>query len=241
MNISLLLLLAVASCANAATLRQQRDVSHLPLEYLPPVVLPPLPSRDYLPPVEQHAASLPHVLQPPRDYLPPVVEQEQEQVEEEQEQPKLNNEYLPPVREEQQLAEEISTTEASTTSTTEEPTTTTEEALPTTTTEEAVPEETEAPLEVKTHEHIEEPSGILEADGYHYRTPEIVPDLSPAPVLPALPAVDAYLPPLDDNAVLALEEDAVPVAVAVPSPHSDESAALLDDGYHYRAIRRLRF
>lgn len=226
MSISFLLL--AAACVNAGTLRQLRDVSHLPLEYLPPVVLPPLPSRDYLPPVEQHAASLPHVLQPPRDYLPPV-----------EEQTKLNNEYLPPVpvvEEEEQLAEEISTTEASTTTTTEEPTTT--EALPTTT-EESLPVETEAPVEVKTHEDIEQASGILEADGYHYRTPEIIPDLSPAaiPVLHALPAVDAYLPPLDDNAVPALEEDVVPV----PTPHSDESAALLDDGYHYRAIRRLRF
>lgn len=225
--LSSLLLLLVAS-ANAGTLRQSRDVSHLPLEYLPPVVLPPLPSRDYLPPVEQHAASLPHVLQPPRDYLPPVEEL------------KLNNEYLPPLPlegEHEHEEEETTTTtnEASTTTTTTEEPITTTEAVPTTT-EEPLPVETEAPVEVKTHEDIEEASGVLEADGYHYRTPEIIPDLSPV----ALPAVEAYLPPLDDNAVPSeVEEEAV--LVPVPAPHSDESSALLDDGYHYRAIRRLRF
>lgn len=225
--------------SNAGTLRLRRDVSHLPLEYLPPVVLPPLPSRDYLPPVEQHAASLPHVLQPPRDYLPPVEEL------------KLNNEYLPPLplegeQQQQQEEETTTTTEASTTTTTttttEEPATTTTEAVPTTT-EEPLAVETEAPVEVKTHEDIEEASGVLEADGYHYRTPQIIPDLSPV----ALPAVAAYLPPLDDNAVPAVEEDhegegeEEAVLVPVPAPHSDESSALLDDGYHYRAIRRLRF
>ncbi|KAH8395303.1 hypothetical protein KR222_008566 [Zaprionus bogoriensis] len=223
---ALLLLLASVLSVQAGTLRQRRDVSHLPLEYLPPVVLPPLPSREYLPPVEQHAASLSHVLEPPRDYLPPVAEQL-----------KLNNEYLPPAPEQEQQhleeAEATTTTEAAapatttTTTTTEEIITTTEAVQPTTT-EEQLPAETEAPVEVKTHEDIEQLSAVLEDDGYHYRTPEIIPDLSPV-ALPALPAVDAYLPPLNDNAV-----------VAEVAPQSDESAALLDDGYHYRAIRRLR-
>ncbi|KAH8302091.1 hypothetical protein KR044_002690, partial [Drosophila immigrans] len=208
-SLGLLLLLAVlAATVDAGTLRRRlRDVSHLPLEYLPPVVLPPLPSREYLPPVEQHAASLPHVLLPPRDYLPPAEEQP--------EQP--TNEYLPPVTE--AAVEEATTTEQVTT---EAPTTTTTE-LPT----EQPATEAEIEPEVateKTHEDIELGAGVLQADGYHYSAPEVIPDLSPA-----AEAVEAYLPPLEDNAV-----------VVEQLPESDESAALLDDGYHYRAIRRLR-
>ncbi|XP_064543349.1 uncharacterized protein LOC135431884 [Drosophila montana] len=204
----LLLLLVAAVSVDAGALRPRRDVSHLPLEYLPPVVLPPLPSRDYLPPVEQHAASLAHVLNPPRDYLPPV----------EAVQP--GNEYLPPAP-----LEQLSESTATTTSTTELPTT---EAVPTTnpTTEQPAAVETEAPVvEPETHEDIVEPAGVLHADGYHYAAPDIIPDLTPTTA-----PVEAYLPPLDDNAVVAEE-----------LPESEESAALLDDGYHYRAIRRLRF
>ncbi|XP_060656179.1 uncharacterized protein LOC132791325 [Drosophila nasuta] len=207
----LLLLVALASVDAGALRRQLRDVSHLPLEYLPPVVLPPLPSREYLPPVEQHAATLSHVLQPPRDYLPP------------------SNEYLPPVEEVETTTEEIvpsTTAEAveapATTTTTEQPTEqpTTEAAV------EVEPEvaATEETVEVKTHEDIEQGSGVLQADGYHYSAPEVIPDLGQA-----VAAVEAYLPPLEDNAVMAEE-----------LPESDESAALLDDGYHYRSIRRLR-
>ncbi|EDW17363.2 uncharacterized protein Dmoj_GI16859 [Drosophila mojavensis] len=181
----LLLLLAAAASIDASALRPRRDVSHLPLEYLPPVVLPPLPSRNYLPPVEQHAATLSHVLTPPHEYLPP------------------GNEYLPPVETTIEPVSELPTTEAAAITTTEQPTV----------------EETEAP----THEDIVEPAGLLQADGYHYAPPNVIPDLTPT--------AEAYLPPLEDNAV-AVE----------PVPQSgEESAALLDDGYHYRAIRRLRF
>ncbi|TDG48046.1 hypothetical protein AWZ03_005463 [Drosophila navojoa] len=202
-----LLLLAAAACVgvNAKALRPRRDVSHLPLEYLPPVVLPPLPSRNYLPPVEQHAATLSHVLTPPREYLPP------------------SNEYLPPV-------ETTIEPETTTTTTTAAPTTTTAaselpttEAAAITTTEQPTVEETEAPTHEDIIEDIVEPAGSLQADGYHYATPNVIPDLTPT--------VEAYLPPLEHNAV-AVE----------PVPQSEEeSAALLDDGYHYRAIRRLRF
>ncbi|XP_034482504.1 leucine-rich repeat extensin-like protein 2 [Drosophila innubila] len=209
--VGLLLLLATVVGVNAATLRQQRDVSHLPLEYLPPVVLPPLPSHEYLPPVEQHAASLSHVLQPPRDYLPPV------------EQPKLSNEYLPPATTTTTAA--TTTTEATTEQvTTDEAATTTELPTEAPQQQEQTEPETEAPLDLKTHEDIVQGAGDLLDDGYHYQTPETVPDLT----LNVAP-VEAYLPPLDDNAV-----------VAEALPHSEESAALLDDGYHYRAIRRLR-
>ncbi|SPP87108.1 uncharacterized protein LOC117589070 [Drosophila guanche] len=204
----LLLLLAVGvSCRSVV----RRDVSHLPLEYLPPVVLPPVPSRDYLPPVEEHAASLNHVLQPPRDYLPPV-----------------NNEYLPPVEEELQ-EEPVATTEVETAvETTAAPTT---EAVTEAQTEAAPEPEAEIvtePVELKALEHIEEElpkeqveSAVLLDDGYHYRKPQAVPNLLP---------VQEYLPPLDDNAVV--EE--------IPE-HEEDSSALLDDGYHYRTIRRLRF
>ncbi|EDW73316.2 uncharacterized protein Dwil_GK17481 [Drosophila willistoni] len=190
----------------------RRDVSHLPLEYLPPVVLPPLPSRDYLPPVEQHASSLSHVLQPPRDYLPPV-----------------NNEYLPPVEENEELELPTTTTEAEIEETTEEVIPTTTVAAVTEPQTEAQPE-AEPEVEVKTHEDVvedEQPkeeveSAVLQADGYHYRTPEVVPDLLPT---------KEYLPPLDHNNVVAEEV-----------PNSKEaSAALQDDGYHYRSIKRLRF
>ncbi|XP_017861248.1 PREDICTED: proline-rich extensin-like protein EPR1 [Drosophila arizonae] len=201
-NLLMLLAAAASVSVNASALRPRRDVSHLPLEYLPPVVLPPLPSRNYLPPVEQHAATLSHVLTPPREYLPP------------------GNEYLPPV--ETTIAPETTTT---TTTTAAPPTTTAASELPTTeaaaitTTEQPSVEETEAP----THEDIVEPAGLLQADGYHYAPPKVIPDLTPT--------AEAYLPPLEDNAV-AVE----------PVPQSgEESAALLDDGYHYRAIRRLRF
>ncbi|XP_002046256.3 uncharacterized protein [Drosophila virilis] len=211
MLLQLLLLLVAAVSMDAAALRPRRDVSHLPLEYLPPVVLPPLPSRDYLPPVEQHAASLPHVVTPPRDYLPPV------------ESLQLSNEYLPPASLEQLSESTTEAAPATTTSTTELPTT---EAAPTNpTTEQPAAVETESPVEPETHEEIVEPAGVLHADGYHYAAPDIIPDLTPT----AAP-VEAYLPPLDDNAVVAEE-----------LPESEESAALLDDGYHYRAIRRLRF
>ncbi|EDV95786.1 diacylglycerol kinase kappa [Drosophila grimshawi] len=199
------MLLVAVEHVSAGTVRQlqRRDVSHLPLEYLPPVALPPIPSREYLPPVEQHAASLPQVLEPPRDYLPAV---------EPAEQLKVSNEYLPPDEE-----EDITTTE-------EPAPTTTTTPIPITTTIEPAELETEAPVELQTHEELAEPSGVLQADGYHYATPEIIPDLAPA----ASP-VEAYLPPLDDNEVVVAEV-----------PQSEESAALLDDGYHYRAIRRLR-
>ncbi|XP_023178664.2 proline-rich extensin-like protein EPR1 [Drosophila hydei] len=193
----LLLLVAVARVSvSASVLRPRRDVSHLPLEYLPPVVLPPVPSRDYLPPVEQHAASLSHVLTPPLDYLPPT------------------NEYLPPVETTSEPATTTTTTTLATT-TASEPLTTEAAAIPTT---EQPVQETEAP----THEDIVEPAGLLQSDGYHYATPEVIPDLTPT--------VEAYLPPLEDNAVAV---DPVPQS-------EEESAALLDDGYHYRAIRRLR-
>ncbi|KAH8297531.1 hypothetical protein KR054_001871, partial [Drosophila jambulina] len=184
----------------------RRDVSHLPLEYLPPVVLPPVPSRDYLPPVEQHAATLNHVLQPPRDYLPPSP----------------NNEYLPPVIVEETTTEVIIPEET----TTLEPTT---EAATEPQPEVEVITEPEEDVVPKTLEHVEEApkeekeveSAILLDDGYHYRTPSVVPDLLP---------VKEYLPPLDGNAVV--EE----------LPNSEEdSSALLDDGYHYRSVKRLRF
>ncbi|ALC43576.1 CG13033 [Drosophila busckii] len=176
------LLLCVLCVAQSLPLaRLSRDVSHLPLEYLPPVVLPPLPSRDYLPPVEQHAASLSHVLQPPHDYLPP------------------NNEYLPPAEKLQEA---------------------TTEEVPTTT-EIATTAEPESEAELTTVAPLELPAGTLDAAGYHYDTPADAADLSPV-------VVGEYLPPLDDNAVLE------------SLPGSDESAALLADGYHYRAIRRLR-
>ncbi|KAH8365799.1 hypothetical protein KR093_004452, partial [Drosophila rubida] len=210
-----LLLLALMATVDAGALRRQlRDVSHLPLEYLPPVVLPALPSREYLPPVEQHAASLPHVLQPPRDYLPPAAVEQAP-----------SNEYLPPAA----IVEEEATTEQATTEAPETPATSTTTELPTEqpVTEAQVEPEVateEALADLKTHEDIEQGAGSLQADGYHYSAPQIIPDLSPA-----VAAVEAYLPPLDDNAVVAEE-----------LPESDESAALLDDGYHYRAIRRLR-
>ncbi|KAH8286907.1 hypothetical protein KR018_009040, partial [Drosophila ironensis] len=203
----LLATFALASCRSVV----RRDVSHLPLEYLPPVVLPPVPSRDYLPPVEQHAASLNHVLQPPRDYLPP----------------KLNNEYLPPVVAEEQPEEEV-TTEAVEETTTLAPTT--EVVVITTTEAEPEPETvTEQKEEVKTLEHLEVApeeekeveSAVLLDDGYHYRTPSVVPNLLP---------VKEYLPPLDNNAVV--EE--------VPN-NEEDSSALLEDGYHYRSVKRLRF
>ncbi|KAL7733741.1 hypothetical protein ACLKA6_011471 [Drosophila palustris] len=137
----------------------------------------------------------------------------------EEEQPKPSNEYLPPA------TSTTTTTEATTEeATTAEAATTTE--LPT---EAPQPEqqeetETEAPLDAKTHEDIVHGAGDLLDDGYHYQTPEIVPDLTPNAA-----QVEAYLPPLDDNAVIAEQ-----------LPQSEESAALLHDGYHYRAIRRLR-
>ncbi|KAH8319314.1 hypothetical protein KR067_004023, partial [Drosophila pandora] len=210
----LCLLLSIASLASCRSV-VRRDVSHLPLEYLPPVVLPPVPSRDYLPPVEQQAATLNHVLQPPRDYLPP----------------KLNNEYLPPVAAEELVEEATTEAEAVEETTTLEPTT---EAVVIATTEpEPEPETeivTEQPEEVKSLELVEEEvpqkeeeveSAILLDDGYHYRTPAVVPNLLP---------VKEYLPPLDNNAVV--EE--------VPN-HEEDSSALLEDGYHYRSVKRLRF
>lgn len=202
----LLAAFGLASCRSVV----RRDVSHLPLEYLPPVVLPPVPSRDYLPPVEQHAATLNHVLQPPRDYLPP---------------PPPNNEYLPPVTEEDVpttteviIPEETTTLEPTTEAVTEpQP----EAEIITEPEEDVVPKTLEHLEEEQPKEEKEVESAILLDDGYHYRTPSVVPDLLP---------VKEYLPPLDGNAVV--EE--------LPNGEED-SSALLDDGYHYRSVKRLRF
>ncbi|XP_030380371.1 proline-rich extensin-like protein EPR1 [Scaptodrosophila lebanonensis] len=243
-----LLLVAVS----AASLRSRRDVSELAPKYLPPAELQASKSTsedqsqgyvyrtvrhrryrlrqrrdvshlplEYLPPVE-----LPPL--PSRDYLPPVERQAASLpsvVEPARDylppvEPKPNNEYLPPAPVNELVEEEPEPEPTTTTEAEPEPTTT---ELPTTeaTTEAVLEEEPE----LKTHEPVE--SGALQADGYHYNKPAFIPDLSPVPEIKELPTRE-YLPPLGDNVVVA------------DGPDNDESAALLDDGYHYRAIKRVR-
>lgn len=209
--------------------RQRRDVSHLNLGYLPPVAAPKL-ANSYLPPQLDVPEGIPQL--------------------------KLANEYLPPVNEELPVKER--TTEAVETEApeTEAPTT----AVPTTTTE--APTTTEAaPVE----------SAVFADDGYHYRTPAVLPDLGLLPLVKvaepgAAPAAVTKTEPLHEAEVETEPEAAV---VQEPEPVEDtgaviaaeperaylplleegvveaegpdgETATLLDDGYHYRVVKRVR-
>ncbi|XP_030380372.1 uncharacterized protein LOC115628425 [Scaptodrosophila lebanonensis] len=73
---------------------------------------------------------------------------------------------------------------------------------------------------------VPQPSGELLDDGYHYNKPAEVPTLREA-TMEYLPPV---APPVED------EE-----SVVVEGPADGASAALAQDGYHYRAVRRYRF
>ncbi|XP_039963922.1 DNA translocase FtsK 1-like [Bactrocera tryoni] len=208
-------------------LRQRRDVSHLNLGYLPPVAAPKLANS----------------------YLPPHLD-----VPEEIPQLKLANEYLPPVHEE--LPAEEATTEAVETEAPETEAPTTEA---TTTTTEAPTTTEAAPVE----------SAVFADDGYHYRKPAVLPDLGllplvkvaepdaapetvsqPEPVHEAEaepePAVVQEPEPIEDSeAVIAAEPERAylpPLEAGVVEAEGPEgeSAAFLDDGYHYRVVKRVR-
>ncbi|XP_037940246.1 fibrous sheath CABYR-binding protein [Teleopsis dalmanni] len=213
----ILVTLCLVAASNAAYVpinyRNARDVSHLNLEYLPPVRTP---TREYLPPVTSSAATkinneyLPPVEEPTptttisNEYLPPVEETTAAVV-------KVSNEYLPPTE-----AEEVAVAEEPTeivnkdaAAEDEEPAVETEPTVETEAPTVAVSDEEEAPVE----------TAVLAADGYHYRKPAVVPDLSPAA---------SYLPPVTDNSVSA----DVPV---------ENSQVLANDGYRYRVVRRFRY
>ncbi|XP_054734599.1 uncharacterized protein LOC129242064 [Anastrepha obliqua] len=211
-------------------LRQRRDVSHLNLGYLPPVANPRLPST----------------------YLPPQLDVPQELP-----QLKISNEYLPPVNEE--LVSEEPTTETVDTEApeTEEPTT---EASPTTeamSVEIAVfaddgyhykkpavsPDLGMEPL-VKVAEpdtapdvpegHVapeSQPEAVEAAEVESALEPEQQPAVEQTPEEEQINEVEpelAYLPPLE------------PGVVEAQGP-GQETSALLDDGYHYRVVKRVRF
>lgn len=111
--------------------------------------------------------------------------------------PKVAREYLPPVEE------------------------ATTEAAPAVETEAPVEVEQEQPAEQADIRVVDVPTGVLQADGYHYKQP----DEQPAELKEA---ANEYLPPLGDG-------------VVAEGPADGESAALTKDGYQYRAIRRYRF
>ncbi|XP_018785481.1 PREDICTED: fibrous sheath CABYR-binding protein-like [Bactrocera latifrons] len=210
-------------------LRQRRDVSHLNLGYLPPAAAPKLANS----------------------YLPPHLD-----VPEEIPQLKLANEYLPPVHDE--LPVEEATTEAVKTEapktespTTEAATTTTE--APTTT--EAAPVESAVFADDGYHyrkpavlpdlgslplvkvaepdaapEAVSQPEHVYEAEIEAESEPAVVQEPEPVEDSEAIIAAEpesAYLPPLEEGVVEA------------DGPEG-ESAALLDDGYHYRVVKRVR-
>lgn len=154
-----------------------------------------LPANQYLPP-------------PSNRYLPPApvaaaapASDDTEEVVSAVE-PKLARDYLPPVE------EAAATTEAPAAVETEAP---------------AVAEELkeeEQPLEPDVRV-VDVPTGVLQADGYHYKQPAEQP-------LELKEAAKEYLPPLGAD-------------VVAEGPADGESAALTKDGYQYRAIRRYRF
>lgn len=209
-------------------LRQRRDVSHLSLGYLPPLANPKL-ANSYLPP---------HLDVPEIPQL------------------KIANEYLPPVNED--LPAEESTTQAAETQApeTESPTTeataTTNEAPITT---EAGPVESAVFADDGYHyrkpavlpdlgflplvkvaeldaapETIAQPEPVQEAETI-VPEPQPVVAQEPEPVeeseqVIAAEPERAYLPPLEEGVVEAEGPDG-------------ETAALLDDGYHYRVVKRV--
>ncbi|XP_053956196.1 periaxin-like [Anastrepha ludens] len=211
-------------------LRQRRDVSHLNLGYLPPVANLRLPST----------------------YLPPQLDVPQELP-----QLKISNEYLPPVNEE--LVSEEPTTEAVDTEAPETEVPTTEAPS----TREAMSVETAVFADDGYHYKKPAVSPDLGMEPLvKVAEPDTAPDVPEGPVAPesqpesveaaevesALepeqqPAVEqtseeeqinevepelAYLPPLE------------PGVVEAQGP-GQETSALLDDGYHYRAVKRVRF
>lgn len=157
-----------------------------------------LPANQYLPPPSNRY--LPPAAVPTPAAAPAPASDDTEEVVSAVE-PKLAREYLPPV-------EEAATTEAPSAVDTEAP---------------AVAEEVkeeEQPLEADVRV-VDVPTGVLQADGYHYKQPAEQP-------VELKEAAKEYLPPLGGD-------------VIAEGPADGESAALTKDGYQYRAIRRYRF
>ncbi|XP_011182887.2 fibrous sheath CABYR-binding protein [Zeugodacus cucurbitae] len=210
--------------------RQRRDVSHLNLGYLPPIANAKLANS----------------------YLPPNLD-----VPEEIPQLKIANEYLPPVNEEvpveEPTAEAVETEAPETEAPTTEAVATTTEAATTT---ESAPVESAVfaddgyhyrkpavlpdlgllPL-VKVAEPDAAPEAVAEPEPVQDTEvidsePEPVVEQEPEPVEVSEPVIAAeperaYLPPLEEGVVEA------------EGPEG-ETAALLDDGYHYRVVKRVR-
>lgn len=204
--------------------RTSRDVSHLAREYLPP-------SNDYLPPKNAEAAETPvteeepqiNEVAPPRiasEYLPPAAEETPQldedtvEVEAASAAPRVSTEYLPPNAEVVESEVEPALEDQIVTD------------APTVA-------ETEAPAAIVKSSIVEEAqepeeSAILAEDGYHYKQPKEVPtELK-------LDAIEEYLPPVADESGVDGDD-----AIVVDGP--EESAILTKDGYHYRAVKRLRF
>ncbi|XP_061395859.1 titin-like [Musca vetustissima] len=218
--------------------RSRRDVSHLNLNYLPPLedqkpsneYLPPLasgeqqeeveslPSNEYLPPVETKQAEETELAteapEPSKEYLPPVPEAKEASEETTSEEP--SKEYLPPAKEAEE--EKVNEIEATTEAKINEEITTIAPAMEEAAQAEVKEAVTEAPMEMQD-------TAVLAADGYHYKQPNEVPM--------ALFAMEQE--PAQNPENLAALEEAV---VEAEGPENGESAVLAEDGYHYRVIKR---
>ncbi|XP_075161638.1 uncharacterized protein LOC142234396 [Haematobia irritans] len=209
--------------------RNRRDVSHLKLNYLPPFESHQ-PSNEYLPPLsndlteettlpaheENQAAMITEipteVPQPSNEYLPPHLQKETQEVKA-KETPGPIKEYLPPQETESSSKPKVSEEVLS------EPNETTT----------LVPQEDDNSEIIESAEPQED-TAVLAEDGYHYKAPSEVPtelfSIQPEPIMENIPPSPEYLAPASDDSV---ENE---------HPNNGESAALAEDGYRYRFVKR---
>ncbi|XP_055912434.1 fibrous sheath CABYR-binding protein-like [Eupeodes corollae] len=220
-------------------LRHRRDVSELfpqgtlaedGYHYHSPKPSEPLAkvAQEYLPPAAEESTENKEISEAPQvsnEYLPPVAEDESEKIESLGEAAEISKEYLPP------------STEAA--ATLDVPKFSADEELPSPSDDDAVI--IEGPEE----------SSVLADDGYHYRRIRYRRDVSApsssvgysyeAPV-DAEEIKNAYIPPAEvkdgSNVEETIKEYLPPVAEV---KEASETAALADDGYRYKTIRRLKY
>ncbi|XP_012158007.1 fibrous sheath CABYR-binding protein-like [Ceratitis capitata] len=233
-------------------LRQRRDVSHLNLSYLPPVASPKL-SNSYLPPHLDVPEELPQ-FKISNEYLPPLSEElpvEETATEVAETEATATEAPATEAPATEAPATEATATEAPATeapSTTQAPSTTEDVPVESAVFAEdgyhyrkpavlpdlgfaplvkvaepdAAPES--APVAEVQPEPVQEPEQAQEPESEVVQEPEIVQE--PEQTIVAEPE-RAYLPPLEAGVVEAEGPE-------------DETAALLDDGYHYRVVKRVR-
>lgn len=221
--------------------RSRRDVSHLSLNYLPPLEMAK-PSNEYLPPAaseEEHQEEA----MPSEENSQPDETKQAEEVEMATEAPEPSKEYLPPAQETKPEAEEMTISEtpnkeylppAKEEEKEKEPAS--EEVNEEKPNEEISNEEavTDAPLEDAPAEVKEatpeapidnEETAFFAEDGYHYKQPSEVP----------MELMTIEQEPASNPETLAPLEEGV---VEAEGPENGESAVLAEDGYHYRVIKR---